>query len=148
MRKQRKRIYAGLLCICLMLSLVSAPVSAAETKQAEDTQQHAETASARGGLSAPMPKASGTAEVSTSADLTSALENSTIGIIKLVGDITIDTTLKVNRTVTLDLNGNVFKYENSTNPGRVIAVESGNMLTIEDSDTTTQHKFTLDASGL
>ena len=69
-------------------------------------------------------------------------------MIKLVGDITIDTTLKVNRTVTLDLNGWVLKYESSTNQGRVIAVESGNTLTIEDSDTTTQHKFTPDASGL
>lgn len=32
MRKRKKRIYAMLLCICMVLSLISAPVSAAETR--------------------------------------------------------------------------------------------------------------------
>ena len=41
MRKQRKRIYAALLCICMVLSLVSTPVSAAETGQMANTQEHA-----------------------------------------------------------------------------------------------------------
>ena len=42
MKKQRKRIYAALLCSCLMLSLVYTPVLAAETEQAANTHQHTE----------------------------------------------------------------------------------------------------------
>lgn len=36
-RKQRKQIYAAAICICMVLSLISAPVSAAEK---EDTHEH------------------------------------------------------------------------------------------------------------
>lgn len=37
MRKKRKQIYAAVICICMVLSLISAPVSAAEK---EDTHEH------------------------------------------------------------------------------------------------------------
>ena len=40
MKKQRKRTCAKMLCICLMLSLVSAPVSAAETGEAVGSHEH------------------------------------------------------------------------------------------------------------
>ena len=40
MKKQRKRTCAKMLCICLMLSLVPAPVSAAETGEAVGSHEH------------------------------------------------------------------------------------------------------------
>ena len=88
------------------------------------------------------PAASGAVtDVSTAADLTAAIADSTVGTVKLAGDISISSSLTVNRTVTLDLNGHVLKYE-SANKGSVIVVENGGQLTIEDSNTSNlSHKF-------
>ena len=72
--------------------------------------------------------ASGMAEVSTAAELVSAIREASYGTVKLTSDITIYTTLVVNRTVTLDLNGYVLKY-GSSSAGHVITVSSG-ILTI------------------
>ena len=88
------------------------------------------------------PAASGAVtDVSTAADLTAAIANPDVNTVRLASDINIDTTLAVNRTVTLDLNGHVLKYE-SANNGSVIVVENGGQLTIEDSNTSNlSHKF-------
>lgn len=83
--------------------------------------------------------ASGTAEVSTAAELVSAIREASYGTVKLTSDITIYTTLVVNRTVTLDLNGYVLKY-GSSSAWHVITVSSG-ILTIENSDYTKSHNF-------
>ena len=112
-----------------------------------DFSRYIEAADALGGLSAPMLTAGGTAEVSTAADLTAALADDTNETVKLKGDVTIDATLVVNRTVTLDLNGYVLKYD-SENRGSVIMVESGGTLTIADSNTAAPHYFTPDGNGL
>lgn len=130
MKKQRKRIYTALLCTCFLLSTASVPVSAAETEQEEMT-----TLSSR----------SGEAEVSTPEDLTSALGDSTKDTVKLTADIIIDTTLTVNRAVTLDLNGVVLRM---TGNDSVIKVEQGGNLTIADSDKNTAHKFAQNTNGL
>lgn len=82
--------------------------------------------------------ASGTAEVSTAAELVSAIREASYGTVKLTSDITIYTTLVVNRTITLDLNGYVLKYGSSA--VHVITVSSG-ILTIENSDYTKSHNF-------
>lgn len=82
--------------------------------------------------------ASGTAKVSTAAELVSAIKEASYGTVKPTSDITIYTTLVVNRTVTLDLNGYVLKYGSSA--GHVITVSSG-ILTIENSDYTKSHNF-------
>ena len=168
MRKQRKRIYAALLCICMVLSLVSTPVSAAETGQMANTQEHAaefysqESVSGNeassvsenvatatlNGLSVAVLAANSVAEVTTAAELTAALENSANDTVKLMADITIDSTLVVSRTVTLDLNGHILKYENNTVQGSVITVGSGGVLTLQDSDATASHHFTPDSNGL
>lgn len=66
----------------------------------------------------------------------------------LNNDVTISQSLKVSGDVTLDLNGHVLKYENVQTPGSPLAVESGGHLTIKDSGTTAEHKFTPDANGL
>lgn len=131
MKKQRKRIYTALLCTCFLFSTASVPVSAAETEQEEEMT----TLSSR----------SGEAEVSTAADLASALGDSTKDTVKLTADIIIDTTLTVNRAVTLDLNGFVLRM---TKEGSVIKVEQGGNLTIADSDTDKAHKFVQSTGGL
>lgn len=130
MKKQRKRIYTALLCTCFLFSTASVPVSAAETEQEEMT-----TLSSR----------SGEAEVSTVEDLTSALGDSTKDTVKLTANIIIDTTLTVNRAVTLDLNGFVLRIPEKDS---VIKVEQGGELTIADSDKTTEHKFAQNPDGL
>lgn len=131
MKKQRKRIYTALLCTCFLFSTASVPVSAAETEQEEEMT----TLSSR----------SGEAEVSTVEDLTSALGDSTKDTVKLTADIIINTTLTVNRAVTLDLNGFVLQR---TGEGSVIKVEQGGNLTIADSDTDKAHKFAQPNGGL
>ncbi len=130
MKKQRKRIYTALLCACFLFSTASVPVSAAETEQEEMTA---------------LSSRSGGAEVSTAEDLTSALGDSTKDTVKLTANIIIDTTLTVNRAVTLDLNGFVLQR---TGEGSVIKVEQGGELTIADSDTNKAHKFAQNTNGL
>ena len=108
-----------------------------------------------GEVSAPQPKTALTAlsgegetpaasgavtDVSTAADLIAAIANSAVGTVKLAGDISISTSLTVNRTVTLDLNGHVLKYE-SANEGSVIVVEGGGNLTLTDSNDEKVHRF-------
>lgn len=148
MKKQKIRFYAALLCICMVLSLVSTPVSAAETGQMPNPQTSTEgpgspesasgneAAAVLNGLS--VLAANGEAEVTTASELTGALADSSISRITLKGDIDIGSTLTVNRTVTLDLNGNVLKMTGSDS---VIKVAADGDLTIQDRNTTTQHKF-------
>ena len=87
-------------------------------------------------------------EVSTAADLIAAIANVNVDTVKLTADITINATLSVNRTVTLDLNGHVLKYENDQTHGGLLAVESGGHLTIIDSNSNAPHKFKPNSDGL
>ena len=150
MKKQRRRIYAALLCSSMVLSLVSTPVSAAETGQltnpptftegpgSPESASGNEAAAMLNGLYAALPVANGVKEVATAEELTAALADSSISGITLKVDIDIGSTLTVNRTVTLDLNGNVLKMTGSDS---VIKVEADGDLTIQDRNTTTQHTF-------
>ena len=150
MKKQRIRIYAALLCSSMVLSLVSTPVSAAETGQltnpptstegpgSPESASGNEAAAVLNGLYAALPVANGVKEVATAEELTGALADSSFSWITLKRDIDIGSTLTVNRTVTLDLNGCVLKM---TGGGSVIKVESDGNLTIADSNKTTQHNF-------
>ena len=150
MKKQRIRIYAALLCSSMVLSLVSTPVSAAETGQltnpptstegpgSPESASGNEAAAVLNGLYAALPVANGVKEVATADELTDALADSSISIITLKDDVEISSTLTVNRTVTLDLNGNVLKMTGSDS---VIKVEADGDLTIQDRNTTTQHTF-------
>lgn len=157
MKKQRRRIYAALLCSSMVLSLVSTPVSAAETGQltnpptstegpgSPESASGNEAAAMLNGLYAALPVANGVKEVATAKHLTDMLADSSVVKITLAENIDIDSTLTVNRTVTLDLDGNVLKM---TGSGSVIKVESGGSLTIQDSSTSTPHKFTPGGDGL
>lgn len=150
MKKQKIRFYAALLCSSMVLSLVSTPVSAAETGQltnpptstegtgSPESASGNEAAAVLNGLYVALPVANGVKEVATAEELAAALANSSISGITLKGDVEISSTLTVNRTVTLDLNGNVLKM---TGRGSVIKVESGGNLTIADSNTSTPHNF-------
>ncbi len=117
MRTQRKWIYAALLSICMALFLITVPASAAETEK----------------------------EVPTYGELTVALADTNISMIKLKADIKINDTLTVNRKVTLDLNGFVLQM---TDQKIVIKVESSGDLTIQDSDPSKSHRFTPNSDGL
>ena len=87
------------------------------------------------------PAASGAVtEVGNESALTAAIANSAVSTVKLTGDISISSSLTVNRTVTLDLNGHVLKYE-SANEGSVIVVEGGGNLTLTDSNDEKVHRF-------
>ena len=80
-------------------------------------------------------------EVSTVDELTAAIDGVKFDTVKLTANIDISSSLTVNRTVTLDLNGYVLKYV-SANKGSVIVVEGGGQLTIEDSNTSKpSHRF-------
>ena len=148
MKKQKIRFYAALLCSSMVFSLVSTPVSAAETGQltnpptstegpgSPESASGNEAAAVLNGLS--VLAANGEAEVTTASELTGALADSSISRITLKGDIDIGSTLTVNRTVTLDLNGCVLKMTGSDS---VIKVAADGDLTIQDRNTTTQHKF-------
>lgn len=150
MKKQRRRIYAALLCSSMVLSLVSTPVSAAETGQltnpptstegpgSPESTSGNEAAAVLNGLSVSALTANRVAEVTTAEYLTDMLADSSVVKITLAENIDIDSTLTVNRTVTLDLNGCVLKM---TGGFSVIKVESGGDLTIQDSNTTTRHNF-------
>ena len=150
MKKQKIRFYAALLCSSMVFSLVSTPVSAAETGHLTNpptsTEELSSPESASGneaaailnGLYAALPVANGVKEVATAEELAAALADSSISGITLKGDVEISSTLTVNRTVTLDLNGNVLKM---TGGFSVIKVESGGDLTIADSTPNKVHKF-------
>lgn len=150
MKKQKIRFYAALLCSSMVFSLVSTPVSAAETGQltnpptstegpgSPESASGNEAAAVLNGLYAALPVANGVKEVATAEELTAALADSSISIITLKDDVEISSTLTVNRTVTLDLNGNVLKMTGSDS---VIKVEADGDLTIQDRNTTTQHTF-------
>ena len=109
-----------------------------------------------GEVSDPQPEAALTSliggsetakEVSTEDELTKAIADVNFDTVKLTTDISISTSLTVKRTVTLDLNGHVLKYE-SANKGSVIVVEGSGNLTLTDSNTTAEHKFTPNGDGL
>ena len=147
----------ALLCSSMVLSLVSTPVSAAETGQMLNPQTSTESpgspesasgneaAAILNGLYAALPVANGVKEVATADELTAALADSNISGITLKGNVEISSTLTVNRTVTLDLNGCVLKM---TGGGSVIKVASGGNLTIQDSNITTRHNFNPDYKQL
>ena len=128
------------------------PICGAEGASAENCAKYIKPADdaavqPEGEVSDPQPKTALTAliggsetatEVSTAEELTAAIADVNFDTVKLAADINIDTTLTVNRTVTLDLNGKVLQM---TGSGSVIKVESSGNLTLTDSNTAAEHKF-------
>ena len=79
--------------------------------------------------------------VTDQATLVAAMADTSVTTVMLTADIDIDTTLPVNREVTLDLNGHVLKYQNTGTRGSVIKVDINGNLTLKDSNTEKVHKF-------
>ena len=77
-------------------------------------------------------------EVNDVTSLVDALADSTIDVIKLVGDIDISSTLEIKRTVTLDLNGYVLKM---TTNNIAVKIFNGGNLTLIDGNPTASHFF-------
>lgn len=82
--------------------------------------------------------ASNEKEVSDVTSLVDALADSTIDVIKLAGDIDINSTLEIKRTVTLDLNGYVLKM---TTNNTAVKIFNGGNLTLIDSNPSASHFF-------
>ena len=88
-----------------------------------------------------MPAAGETVrDVRTADELTAAMADSSVSTVKLAENISISRSLTVNRTVTLDLNGQVLKYVGESK-GSVIVVEGSGKLTLTDSNDEKVHKF-------
>ena len=85
-------------------------------------------------------RSTGAEETTTITDIYSVL--STGGSIKLLNDINFPSVMDVGFNLTIDLNGHVLTIPKS------ICVNSRAHLTIKDSGTTAEHKFTPDANGL
>ena len=114
----KKRIVSILLTLCMVLCLVPTGVFAeGETTKKVETEQ----------------------------ELVNALADSTVDVITLKNDIAINTTLTVDREVTLDLYGYMLEMKGS---GSVIAIQDGGHLTLEDSDPKALYMFNPDANGL
>ena len=82
--------------------------------------------------------ASNEKEVSDVTSLVDALADSTIDVVKLVGDIDIGGSLEIKRTVTLDLNGYVLKM---TTNNIAVKIFNGGNLTLIDGNPTASHFF-------
>ena len=112
----KKQLVSILFALCMVLCLV--PLAAFAEGETEKVQ-----------------------EVTNQTDLFAAMADGTVTTVKLAADIDIDTTLTVSRSVTLDLNGFVLKYQNAGTRGSVIKVDINGNLTLTDSDAKKVHKF-------
>ena len=95
-----------------------------------------------------VPKTPTTAEAATADALRTAIGTGTDGIVKLTDDITITEGLKIERDVTVDLNGYVLRYDEAADPDSIFRVGAGT-LTLSDSRPQAEHEDkTLPAGGL
>ena len=112
----KKQLVSILFALCMVLCLV--PLAAFAEGETEKVQ-----------------------EVRTKDELVTAMASDNVTTVKLAADINTDATLTVDRTVTLDLNGFVLKYQNDSQRGSVIKVDINGNLTLKDSNTEKVHKF-------
>ena len=85
-----------------------------------------------------------TQSVSSEQEMNDALADISVGKILLTADIDISSSLTVNRKVTLDLNGYVLRYADTTANGSVFKIVSGGGLTVIDSRPDAEHRFNSD----
>ena len=113
----KKQLVSILFALCMVLCLV--PLAAFAEGETENVQA-----------------------VTDQTDLFNAVANTSVTTVKLAANIDVSSSLTITRTVTLDLNGFVLKYQNDSQRGSVIVVENGGQLTIEDSNTSNlSHTF-------
>lgn len=133
----RKRIISTLMALCMALTLLPVQVLAANYTVGEDA-----------GVSARA--LAGTAGTELKADNIDAYVANGLGggVYTLAEDVTISGTLKVTGEATVDLNGYVLRYADTTANGSVFEIVSGGDLTVIDSRPNVEHKFVSNADGL
>ena len=169
MKRQAKRLWVLLLCLCMVLTTAAVPAAGADgnatgpgvhagktganslgtqTAESRKTAQTALLTGSESGQPAVLNENGGvsaqttTATVGTADALKTAIADTERTEVKLTSDIIITETLTIKRAVTLDLNGYVLQYKNNDGKkGSVIKVESNGELTITDSDKTATHVF-------
>ena len=135
----RKRIISTLMALCMVLTLL--PVQALAEDSAytvgEDTSVSARALA-------------GTAGTELKADNIDAYVANGLGsgVYTLAEDVTISGTLRVTGEATVDLNGYVLRYADTTANGSVFEIVSGGDLTVIDSRPNVEHKFVSNADGL
>ncbi len=82
--------------------------------------------------------------VTSETELRAALADDTADVIRLTKDIDISSSLTILRKVTLDLNGYVLRYADTTANGSVFKIVSGGDLTVIDSRPDAEHRFNSD----
>lgn len=112
----KKQLVSILFALCMVLCLV--PLAAFAEGETENVQ-----------------------EVTNQTDLFNAVADTSVTTVKLAANIDVSSSLTVTRTVTLDLNGYVLKYQNTGTRDSVIKVDINGNLTLTDSDTEKVHKF-------
>lgn len=133
----RKRIISTLMALCMALTLLPVQVLAANYAMGEDA-------------SVSVRVLAGTAGTELKADNIDAYVANGLGggVYTLAEDVTISGTLRVTGTVTVDLNGYVLRYADTTANGSVFEIVSGGDLTVIDSRPNVEHKFVSNADGL
>lgn len=133
----RKRIISTLMALCMALTLLPVQVLAANYAMGEDTSVSARALA-------------GTAGTKLKADNIDAYVANGLGsgVYTLAEDVTISDTLRVTGEATVDLNGYVLRYADTTANGSVFEIVSGGDLTVIDSRPNVEHKFVSNADGL
>lgn len=148
----KKRIVSTLLALCMLLCLM--PTAAFAGNNTETPPADNAAAQQEEEMSDLQPETALTTliggnpterDVSSESELTEAIEGTNVNTIRLAENISISSSLTVDRIVTLDLNGKVLQMTGSDS---VIKVESSGNLTLTDSNTAAEHKFMPGANGL
>ena len=134
----KKSITALLMALCLALTLLPVQTLASSPNTAYANDPDAAQTIA--------PQNIGPDEAAVENDLYEKM-SAQVSVIKLIKDIELSGSLRVDYAVTIDLNGHVLKM-GDIGDGSVIKIESTGHLTITDSDPTAEHKFTPNADGL
>ncbi len=134
----KKSITALLMALCLALTLLPVQTLASSPNTAYANDPDAAQTIALQSI--------GPDEAEVELDLYEKM-SAQVSVIKLIKDIELSGSLRVDYAVTIDLNGHVLKM-GDIGDGSVIKIESTGHLTITDSDPTAEHKFTPNADGL
>lgn len=135
MKKRKKRITALLMTLCLALTLLPVQTLASSPNTVYTNDPDAAQMIA--------PQSIGPDEAAVENDLYEKMSNRA-SFIKLIDDIDVGT-LTIDYAVTIDLNGHVLRMIGS---GSVFKVENGGHLTLIDSNSTAEHRFTPNPDGL
>ena len=134
----KKSITALLMALCLALTLLPVQTLASSPNTAYANDPDAAQTIA--------PQNIGPDEAEVELDLYEKM-SAQVSVIKLIKDIELSGSLRVDYAVTIDLNGHVLKM-GDIGDGSVIKIESTGHLTITDSNSTAEHRFTPNADGL